>query len=526
MDESLMITESEKFLNQIEKERLDLTNLKENFKDLDSFLEIYELLKANLDKLQDMKEVMDESGYTAPFRSLNRYGARVSEDVDNEELGEINRHNQIFRNKATAKTNSFDRVKYAISAHRIALGNLEEYAKIRCNDCKKTYRISTFLEQGKVCKCGSHDLEFKINHSGIHRLEIIPYLPLSGNYMVIMSGLSNWGRESFKRVLNLLKQQRKGVVKTVTPIVKYKENGRTITKRVALDSEFADSYEEEIRRRFGKGVRIERLEFYRTKPTIINDKHTCTNLALAYVKHAEDIVSHFEEEIFEENIKDLNNLKIYDEIMHSASLEKPDFIDPSDLEEWRQAKIENNLKQMGLIDNYGHLDRQLKKDLKEREKIKTKLFADIAPTLVLWDISKYYLCTSQDRRKRYGSPFPFIRGDIDRQQRKVFQNPNKKVVKLLQDKEKEHILAVDDMDLLLHKKFKFENRIKNLNIKLNYAAVGPSIVFTNYNYTIKDVSYAFKVGEKSIKREINNMKSIKKPNTKRSRDFIAKIKNN
>ena len=28
MDESLMITESEKFLNQIEKERLDLTNLK------------------------------------------------------------------------------------------------------------------------------------------------------------------------------------------------------------------------------------------------------------------------------------------------------------------------------------------------------------------------------------------------------------------------------------------------------------------------------------------------------------------
>ena len=43
-----MITESEKFLNQIEKERLDLTNLKKDFKDLESFLEIYELLKSNL----------------------------------------------------------------------------------------------------------------------------------------------------------------------------------------------------------------------------------------------------------------------------------------------------------------------------------------------------------------------------------------------------------------------------------------------------------------------------------------------
>ena len=63
-----MITESEKFLNQIEKERLDLTNLKNDFKDLESFLEIYELLKGNLDKLQEMKESMDESGYTAPFR--------------------------------------------------------------------------------------------------------------------------------------------------------------------------------------------------------------------------------------------------------------------------------------------------------------------------------------------------------------------------------------------------------------------------------------------------------------------------
>ena len=519
-----MITESEKFLNQIEREKLDLTNLKSDFSDLESYLEVYELLKSNFDKLQDMKESMDERGYTAPFRSLNRYGSRVSEDVDYEELGELNRHNTIFRNNASAKKNSFDRVKYAIAAHRIALGNLEEYAKIRCKDCQKSYKVSTFLENSKTCKCGSTDFELKVNHSGIHRLEIIPYLPLSGNYMVLLSSLSGWGRDSFRRILNILQQKRKGVVKTVTPIIRIKENGRTITKRVNLDSEFADCYEEELRRIYGKGVRIERLEFHSTKPTIVNDKYTRTNLALAYVKHAEDIVSRHEEEIFEENIKDLNNLKTYDELIYSVNLEKPEYMDEDDLDSWREQKIQDNLLELGLMDKYGHLDKQLKKDLKERERIKSKIFADIAPTLILWDISKYYLCTSYDRRKRYGSPFPFIRNDLDRQQRKVFANPHANVVGLLREKEKKHMIAIDEMDLLLYKKFKLEKRIKNTNFKLNYAALGPAIVFANSDYNIKEVSRAYKVGEKSVKREIMNIKSFRKPNSKKSREFLGKIK--
>ena len=332
-------------------------------------------------------------------------------------------------------------------------------------------------------------------------------------------------RESFKMVLNILQQKRKGIVKTVSPIIKIRENGRTITKRVTLDSEFADSYEEEVRRRYGKGVRIERLEFHRTKPTIVNDKHTRTNLALAYVKHAEDIVARHEDEIFEENIKDLNNLKTYDEIIYSVNLEKPDYIDELDLDDWREQKIIDNLHELGLMDKYGHLDKELKRDLKERDRIKKFIFADIAPTLILWDISKYYLCTSYDRRKRYGSPFPYIRNDLDRQQRKVFANPHINVVNLLKEKEKKHMIAVEDMDLLLYKKFKLEKRMKNTNFKLNYAALGPAIVFTSSDYNIKEVSRAYKVSEKSVKREIMNIKSFRKPNSKKSRAFLENIKN-
>ena len=521
MDESSMITKSERFLNKIENSNLDLSNLN----DLDSFLEVYEEFSRRLTDLQKMRESMDESGYTAPYRSLNRYGSSFSGEAEGEEITEINRHMQYFRMKASAKNNSFDRVKSAIDAHRIAIGNLDEYAKIRCKKCSKSYRVSSFIDRNKICKCGCEDFEFKINHHGIHRLEIIPYLPLSGNYMVLMSGLSYWGRESFKRILNILQQKRKGVVKTVSPVIRIYDNGREVRKRVSLDSEFADSYEEEVRRRYGKNVRIERLEFHRTKPSVINDKNTRTALALAYARHSEDIIKKYEQEFLEENFDNLDKLEIYDKIQESVVFENPDFIEDSDdLEEWREEKIQEYLKEFGLIDKYGNLNHNLSKDIKKRDKIRSEVFANIGPTLIIWDLFKYYLCTSKDRRKRYGSPFPYVRGDIDRQQRKIFQNPHRDVVKFLQEKNNESILPVPEMDLLLYKKFKLERQIKNSNIKLNYAALGPAIVFRGSDkFSINDVSQVFKVPKKAVANEIDKVTHIQKPRSKNAGKFLKLI---
>ena len=67
--------------------------------------------------------------------------------------------------------------------------------------------------------------------------------------------------------------------------------------------------------------------------------------------------------------------------------------------------------------------------------------------------------------------------------------------------------------------------MKNTNFKLNYAALGPAIVFTSSDYNIKEVSRAYKVSEKSVKREIMNIKSFRKPNSKKSRAFLENIKN-
>jgi Zn-finger domain-containing protein len=469
---------------------------------------------------------MDANGYTAPFRSLNRYGVSSSTDIGFEEVSEINRHNQHFRLKATAKRNILDRVKAAIDAHKIAIGNLEAYGRFKCLDCGKSYRSSTFENIENIkCVCGSENLKFEVDETEVYRLEIIPYLPLSGNYMVLMSELTEWGRDSLKKVLNLLKTKRKAVVTNVSPVISVKDNNRWITKRISLDSEFVDSYEEELRRQYGKNFRIERLDFHRSRPTIINDKHTRTALTIAYVKYSESIVEKHHKEILSRNIRKPEYLKIYDEVVHDVKLDNPNLIGGLDtLEEWRNHKVTEILQDIGLMDNFGHLDRTLKSDIKRRDQIEQNIYSEIAPTLIRWDIFKYYLTTSNDRRKRFGGPFPYIRGDIDRQQRKIFQKNPIKVINLLKELENEKIISVPDMDLLLYKKFNLEEQIKNSNIKLNYSALGAAMISTNSEISVKESAEIFNVSEELVEKEIKKIETSKRPRSKKSKKFLEMIK--
>lgn len=534
MDESTLISKTEKYLNKIQNRKINL----ENISKLEDFKSVYFKFTDSLNNLQKMKEDMDAKGYTAPYRSLNKYGSSTAGDVAFEELSEVNRHGQYFRMKATAKKNILDRVKSAIDAHKIAIGHLEEYGIFECSKCSKSYKPSNFIDLGKKnielkntdekteeCSCGSNEFSFKINETGVYRLEIIPYLPLSGNYMVLMSEMTSWGRESFKKVLNLLKQERKGVVKTVSVVIRFKENDRWIRKRVTIESEHVDNYEEEIRKKYGKDVRIEFLQFHRTKPTIINDKHARSALAIGYVKYAENIIQNNKDSVFKERISNIYKLAKYDEIVRDVKLQRPKFIVEEDsLEEWQSFEIENRLKTVGLMSKRENLDPQLVQDIEKRESIEKKVFSEVASTLILWDIFKYYLTTSYDRRKRHGGPFPYLRTDIDRQQRKIFENMNKDVVKFLKNNENEKIIELHNMDLLLNKKFNLERKIKGSNIQIDYVALGAAIISSNCNIPISTSARAFNVEEKSVKNEIKNIDTFKKPKSDKSKKFLDMIK--
>ena len=130
MEESALISKAEKYLKDISEEEI----LLDNIEDFEYFKNLYLKLDDRLDKLQRLKDTMDSQGYTAPFRSLNKYGTNSIGEVAVEEVSENSRHNQYFRMKANAKKNILDRTKSAIDSHKIAMGNLEQFGHIKCED--------------------------------------------------------------------------------------------------------------------------------------------------------------------------------------------------------------------------------------------------------------------------------------------------------------------------------------------------------------------------------------------------------
>ncbi len=524
MEESNLISKTEKYLNEISHEKIDINKIN----DFDYYKNLYSSLDTRLDKLQKLKDSMDSKGYKRPYRSLTKYGTGNAGEVSFEEKTDNSHHNQQIRIKANAKKNILGRVISAVNSHKIAIGNLIKYANVKCESCYKKYEIDEYFDKGEKCDCGSTHFSFKINKDKSHRIEILPYLPLSGNYMVLMSGFSKWGRIAYKNVLNLLKQERKGVVKTISLVIKFKdENNRLIRKTINLGSEYLEDYEEEVRNRYGKNVRIEVLRFHRTKPAIIDDKYTRSALAIAYVKYGEKLANDIKESLFKKNISDFKRLNKYDEIILKYRHETPKFIEKEDLdglEQWRESKITAEFKENGFVDKYGKINRHLNRDLKIRKNIEKNIFTNIPAALIKWDIFKYYLTTSFNNRKTSISPFPNIRVDLDRQQRKAFQTTYNKAINTLNKEIDMKIIPIQNMDYILYEKFKFENLSMGSNIKFYFPALGVALVNLNSDIDIKTLGNIFNINESKIKKEIENIEKVKKPKSEKSKKFLELIK--
>ena len=524
MEESGLVNKAEKYLKKISNDPVILDNIEE----FENFKNLYFKLGTRLNYLQRLEDDMDAQGYTTPFTSLNKYGTKSVSEISLEEVSENSRHNQIFRIKANTKKNILDRVKSAIDSHKIAIGHLEQFGYVKCNSCYKKYSMEEYKNNNAKCSCGAESFSFKINKEATHRLEIIKYLPLSGNYMVLMSELSSYSRDALKKVLNILKQERKGVVKTISLVIRFTDkNGRLVRKNITLGSEYISNYEEEVRRIYGPRVRIETLRFYRTKPAIIDDKHARTALAIGYVKYAESLIDEIKDEILKRNLTDFKRINKYDSIIAEYKNQTPDFIDKYDvdaIEAWRQAQIEDRFKSLHYVDKYGNMNRSLKRDLKIRDNIEKSIFKNIAPSLIIWDIFKYYLTNSYNARKINNSPFPYIRVELDRQQRKIFQTTYHKVIEILNSFTDIKIISIPQKDLLLYEKFKFEKQSRNSNIKFNYVALGAGLIHLNSDIEIAQIGNVFNINDSRIKKEIKNIDNIKNPKLDKSKKFLDIIK--
>ncbi len=86
---------------------------------------------------------------------------------------------------------------------------------------------------------------------------------------------------------------------------------------------------------------------------------------------------------------------------------------------------------VGLMDKNGVMDKELEYDLSIRDKINNCLMVDVPRTLIIWDIIKYYLSTSYDRRSKYSGPFPNLRPNLDKNQIKPFEDFQKPIIDIL-----------------------------------------------------------------------------------------------
>ena len=330
-------------------------------------------------------------------------------------------------------------------------------------------------------------------------------------------------------MLNILKQERKGVVKTISLLIRFRDkNNRLIRKNVTLDSEYVNNYEEEVRRIYGRNVRIEALRFHRTKPAIIDDKHARTALALGYVKYAESIIFEIKDDILKRRLTDFKRLNKYYEIIAKYENQTPDYIDKFDLnaiEAWRQSMMQEEFIKLNYMDRFGNIKRSLSRDLKIRDSIYKNTFQNIASTLIMWDIFRYYLTTSNNSRRIVNGPFPYIRVELDREQRKVFQNDYIKVIDTLNSFTDIKIISLAEKDLLLYEKFKFEKQSRSSNIKFNHVALGAALIHENSDIELEEISNAFNINESRVKKEIKHIDQIKNPKSDKSKKFLDLIKN-
>ena len=522
MNESVLIAKAERFLDGIRHKWVKADEIN----DFKSFISIYEYLKNNLEELQEQRDTMEIKGYKTPYRSLMKYGRTPKSEMKVDDIYDVNKHTQYFRMNAAAKKNILDRVKSAIASHKIAIGHLEEFATLSCSECNGKFtghELGTFIDGN--CSCGSDKIQLEINNQGVYRLEIIKYLPLSGEYMVKMSELSPLGREAFRKIVRILKHEKRGIVKTLSLVIKVFEDGRWVRKRVNIDAKDQMNYEREIRHKYGSNARIEFMQFHRKKPSIINDKHVQTALSIGYVKLSEKKARDVFSDIQGEIIINKDKLQSYDKILKKAnSMAKKMVEDISDLEHIKNELVHDMLLKEGLMNDKKNLDNELKVDIKAREKLKRDLFVEVPRIMILWDILKCYLSTSYDRRSKYSGPFPNLRPNLDTNQIKAFEDFNRDVVNILKKFMQENIEYVYDIKNLLSKKFEMENKMKGLHVKTNSNAAGAVLLNTTGNLPLEVSAHVFHVDPEDVEVERNKFETFGKPQTKKAKKFLEMIK--
>lgn len=267
-----------------------------NLLDSRHIVDIYKKLSKNLELLQ-----------AARNRLLRHHILMYKIMTDREDYKEyrhdINSYKSFIRSRQLTRKANIDRIRCAIASHKIAIGHINENYEVICSNqsCQFSSKLEVFLRTDKCPRCGSI-LNIVKNPKSISRIDIIKYLPYSGNYLDIATKFNLCQRWSYSEILRLLKLEERRVLTSASITLKVVENGKTIRKHIKIELEKKDFRlcEEKIIELFGQNVKIERITWHKSKPVLINDKYVRQSLAIAYVKFASILIS--KHNISDENI--------------------------------------------------------------------------------------------------------------------------------------------------------------------------------------------------------------------------------
>lgn len=498
MVEMPLINRATEFLDEVSAQMvIDLRRLRGEKK---YFEATYLKIRDNLEELKALKDEMEQRGFDSPYFALGmgRYGAAMGRQAyrreDVEDQRDVARHKMFFRTNASYKKGTFERTKSAIAAHNIAIGHLEEFVSFEC----KCGRIAKGKEATKVVedkgtfvcpKCGSDEAKLKENAQGIYRLEILPYLTYGGEFTLEISKFSPTERMAYRELIEILREKKKGRIKSATITFKALEKGRWTTKKeqVEVDKHAKLDYEGILRSKYGKIV-VEHIRYHHERSILVSGRFNRQALAIAYTKILKDKRDEILDFLLERKVKNIAKLKVYEQLRKKMEdrmyiVQQPAFsMDTRVTEERREAmdEFEEELKRHGFIDEQGRLVPELSEAMEYRQEIRKETIVKIPHALFAWDIFKFLLVKPY-RERRYASIFPGLQPVPEQEQleRALGILKEEYLLHAINKFIDRQVIPVENADEVVFRKFDIENILQDYLKVTSSRAVGGIALYLN-----------------------------------------------
>jgi hypothetical protein len=509
-------------LDEISAElKVDVQRLR---KDKKYFESLYLTLKNNLAELKELKDEMELRGFDSPYFALGmgRYGIPLEktsyrrEDVEDQR--DVARHKMFFRTNASLKKGTFERTKSAIASHNIAIGHLEEFVHFVCRDCGREARgkdaTRIIEESGEyVClSCRSKNIELRENSLGSFRLEILPHLPYGGEFTLEISKFTPTERMAYRDLIEILREKKKGRIKSATVTFRALENGKWTIKReqVTVKKGKKLDYETKLRKKYGKII-IEHIRYHHERSILVSGRYNRQALAIAYTKILKEKRGEILDFLLGQRV-DLKKLREYEKLREKMESRMAGVVAPAVSIDFRiteerrelMMEFEEELKKVGLMDEFGNLDPDLEAAVEYRQKIRKETLIKIPRGLFAWDIFRFLLVKPY-RERRYASIFPGLQPVPEREQLEsaLAILGEKDILSAIRKFIDERVITVKNAPDVVFKKFEIEDILQDYLKVTSSRAVGGIAL-----YLISDVSLEMSAGV--VGSEVEELKEVLK----------------